>query len=1154
METRHESSHLYPKRARSPHESGETTQDSVLDADAGTLVSGISDDRTTRRLEETTQKIGFEKSLPLCGRSGEKDLLLKAFAEIVGDKGGPTQTVIVMRGHSGCGKSALVEKRSAAFAKITGGKGRPTQAVVMRGPSGCGKSALVEKTFRNFFDDGDHSATKGWFVMGKFDQYSGRNDPFSAVVAAITNLIELIDYNGLVHLYEDDVREAIKENESSFACIIPNLSSITNRHKEITSLRPLSSMAFRQFISTFRALFSALCRREYPVVLFLDDLQWMDDATFELLEALVAPQDPSSATRHLLVVGAIRSDDPWTPIVLNRLNEGLRRKSSDDQSIESINYVDVDNVDESTVAEMVAARLGMPKANCSSLSKIVQEKTMGCPFAVLGFLDLIASKEFLSYQNRSWVWDESKIQSETNVSNNVLELAQCNIERLPKSLTDLLAVAAFLGFEFEGETLLGLARCDYLETLANPAMTELELMSHLNRARKEGLVEKTGQKQDGAARAGTTRYKFSHDKVQQALYMSVVDSDAQLIHRAVGLYLWDEMGETNGIEVAEHLNRAEPLVDARSLLIEVNYAAAKIARAKQSFPLSAKYLNCALSLLGPDKWTGHYDHSLDMSTFLVELYVACGNRTEIEAVSHEVLQHARCLEDKESVVLSNVSFLCSRCEYADAIAYAKSAVRLCGKRIPKNPGLLQILFLLSAVRRLTARLTDDDIIKLPAVTDKKVKYHLELCSNLATLASMTDDSSLQVWCALRAVQLSLAHGVSTATPMALALLGALEAALGNFNVAARFGHLSTKLVEERELGPEATAQVYSLASCIVLHWSEPMDGPMSALPKSGMEIDVLGGELIYVFFSAATNFGMMQIRGVPLGLVEREARAACLKMKAFNAENNLNMAKPHWQFVLNLLGNSENPLVLSGEAMNEAEHLSDPMVKGSSTLQMLFTYQKFRLTRLLGSYELAEQHATTLTKDFKDYTFRVGFPIFDIKLNLALLWYHCARESTRGRQRRRYLLKARNEVKFMRVMKAKGCPNFDSILPILEAEEASFVLEQPLVVGRLYDAAIARARGKLHHEAIALEQAALFYIGRDDMSAGGAYMRRAVSTYMKWNAYAKVATLLDRYEPLGMFCDDATIKRMTLCVPALDGASSAGSGPSQREQKLSNGL
>jgi len=623
------------------------------------------------------------------------------------------------------------------------------------------------------------------------------------------------------------------------------------------------------------------------------------------------------------------------------------------------------------------------------------------------------------------------------------------------------------------------------------------------------------------------------------LYVSVVDSDALLIHRAIGLFLWHEEGEKSAMDAADHLNQTEQLISSRSLLVEVNHAASKIAKARKSYPLSAKYLNNALRLLGPEKWTEHYDRSLEMSTFLLELYMACGNSTEVEIVVSEVLAHARCLEDKLPVMVSKVAYLGSMSRYAEAISYAGSVVRLCGKPIPKNPGILQVLLALSTVRRVVARLTDDDIVKLPTVTDTKVDYMLQILSRVASYATMMDRISLRIWCALRAVQLSLEHGLSSATPMALALLGVVEFAFRDVKAAARFGRLSRRLVEERELGPEAKAQAYSL-SCFVLHWSDSLDGAISKLPKAGMEAGVLGGDLEHGFLSGFVHIAMIQARGEPLSTVEKAAREVCLQMKEFKVDGLLNLAKPHWQYVLNLLGKSEDPLIFSGEAMDETEHLNDPMVVGSSHQRMILTNQKFRLARLLGSYKSAEQHAMILTKQFKDYPISSGSVVYDIKLNLALLWYHCARESRGGRQKWKYLSKARGEVKFMKRMKAKGCPNFDTILPILEAEEASCVSKDSRAVDTLYEAAITSASGKLHHESIALEQAALFHIGQFDVSAGGEYMRRAVSKYLEWNAYAKVAALVDKFESLGIFIDDNnTVRSMTLYVPTLGGSRSA---------------
>jgi predicted ATPase len=109
--------------------------------------------------------------------------------------------------------------------------------------------------------------------------------------------------------------------------LIPELELIVGKQPPIPELSPHDTLI--RFQMVFRRFLGVFARPEHPFVLFIDDLQWLDAATLQLLEYLLVESD----TRHLLLVGAYRNNEVGAEHPLTRTLNVIRQAGAPVQEI-----------------------------------------------------------------------------------------------------------------------------------------------------------------------------------------------------------------------------------------------------------------------------------------------------------------------------------------------------------------------------------------------------------------------------------------------------------------------------------------------------------------------------------------------------------------------------------------------------------------------------------------------------------------------------------------------------------------------------------------------------------------------------------------------------------------------------------------------------
>src|SRR5580704_18145333 len=210
------------------------------------------------------------------------------------------------------GRDREIETLLSAFDRIVAG-GKP-ELVLVSGYSGIGKSAVVNELHRPLVPP------RGLFASGKYDQYK-RDIPYATLAQAFQSLIRpLLSKNEEeLQKWRIALREALEPNGLLIVDLVPELKHVIGEQPPVPQLPPQEAQ--RRFQLVFRRFIGVFARPEHPLALFLDDLQWLDGSTLDLLEDLLTRTD----LQNLMLVGAYRDNEvnPSHPLVVKL--EEIRR-------------------------------------------------------------------------------------------------------------------------------------------------------------------------------------------------------------------------------------------------------------------------------------------------------------------------------------------------------------------------------------------------------------------------------------------------------------------------------------------------------------------------------------------------------------------------------------------------------------------------------------------------------------------------------------------------------------------------------------------------------------------------------------------------------------------------------------------------------------
>jgi len=464
-----------------------------------------------------------------------------------------------------------------------------------------------------------------------------------------------------VALWKDRILRAVGQNGRILTDVIPELEALIGLQPEVPSLPPVESL--NRFRDLFDRFLACLASAENPLTLFIDDLQWCDVASFDLLANIFANYKDHP---YLFFLGAYRHNEVDSSHPLSKLMRSAKEGS------QPLKEIRLGPLKPEHCHEMVSYVLDSPLEQTRVLSNFISILAEGNPLFVRESLSYLHSEDLLSLnEDKQWRWDIDRI-SRSRMPTTVVALFSAKIQRLPPDLITLLEYCACIGNAFS-PTELSLIR----------EMTLLETFEMLRPALKQGLVMEN-----------KNQLKFIHDRVQEAVLSGIPAERRRQIHRQIGNYLLVALRDGADIEkldnlftIVSHLNLGrEDTPDSKTAysLSEINYHAGNKALDSLAVEAANGYFKLSRELLPEDCWEdSHYERTFRIFQRAAKTDLMCGNHENSERLLNKLLDRARTDLDRAECLAEQTTSLSSIGNFVKAIETANRGLAYFGKAIPE---------------------------------------------------------------------------------------------------------------------------------------------------------------------------------------------------------------------------------------------------------------------------------------------------------------------------------------------------------------------------------------------------------------------------------------------------------------------------------------
>jgi predicted ATPase/TolB-like protein/class 3 adenylate cyclase len=965
------------------------------------------------------------------------------------------------------GREGEIATLLAAFDRVVMHGG--SELVLVSGYSGIGKSSVVNELHKVIV------LPRGIFISGKFDQRL-RDTPHSTLAQAFQGLIQQL-LNGQaddIARWRDAIKEAVGNQGRLLTDLIPDLARLIGPQPTVAVLSPVD--AELRFQTVFQRFVGVFARAEHPLVIFVDDLQWLDPATLTLIEYLLLHPD----TRHLLVIGAYRDNevDSAHPLVLKL--EALRRAGAKvDQIV--LSPLSVDDIN-----QLLCDTLRHAPDEMRPFAELVHRRSGGNPFFAGQFLTSLAEEGLVEFdpRSRSWTWDLDAIVDK-RFSDNPVDLMIGRLRRLAPEAQEALKLLACLGNHADFATLA-------------------KLRGESDEAMHAGFRD--------AVRAGAVlpregSYRFFHDRVQEAAYALIPPEGRAELHLRIARLL---VAETVPERIAEKIFDLVNQLNLGSALIsewpekvraaELNFVAGRKAKASTAYASASNYLAAGIAILSDEGWQRSYGLTLGLFLERAECEILSSNLEEATGLVEELLIKAQSKIDQAEICRLRMFLQLRQGNYAHAVCTALECLRTFGVDLPDSPTPERVRAEYEEMRRTLGDRPIESLVDLPMMDDPEMRAVMKLFSALGQLAYHADGDLYQmISCWM--VKLSCRHGTSEYSTIGY---GAIALVLGpvfhRFADGEAFARLAVAVAERYGFSAQKAGAHFLMQMAVL--WTRPIEDALNCLEAAIRSVGETG-EMVYACFNRQHRVTDLMARGDPLDQVWIESASALDFVRKYKFGQLVILSIQG--FVQSLRGGAG-----SGAPLDEAA-LEARVLRGGVPLVACFHWI-LQLQRhvLLGNAERALEFAAKAKPIL--WSARLNLQSIDYCFyhSLAIAAVFEAASPERRAELREELIE--HLASFQRW--AESCPATFAHKHALVSAEWAYLEGRDIEAMRLYEHAICSAaeRGFLQDQALASELAARFYRLRGLEKVADTYLDEARDCYARWGAWAKVAQL-DQRQP-----------------------------------------
>lgn len=986
------------------------------------------------------------------------------------------------------GRESEIAQLSALFeAAASGG----LKLCLVSGHSGIGKTALVNEINKPIVRE------RGFMIQGKFDQLQ-RNSAYSALARAFRGLIRqlMTESTSRLEAWRGVLLTALGGNGQLIVELIPELEAIIGPQPAVPKLP--ASEAQNRFQLVFHHFLKAFANAEHPLTIFLDDMQWSDAPTLNLLQRLFATHDLT----HLLLICAYRSNEV-------DVGHPFRLMLNEIEQHHTVAEIELKTLDEASVTALTADTLRRDLESARPLGELLARRAEGNPFFVNELLKSLHEEGAITFsaQTGQWNWDMEKVLR-GGFSGNVVEFVVARLRKLAPDVQQLLQLAACIGNTFDLRTLAVISE-------HSPAAAGASLI--------EALQSNVIVPLDGNYRYFDTPesaqinplYKFQHDRVQQAAYALIDEQRKRAVHLSIGRLMLKHAGPDENerlIEIVSHLDEGRALIHAaaeRHHLAELNLKAGIKARDSSAYEAAWRYLEIGRELLPADAWQTSYELTKELSTEYARCAYLTSRYDEAERCIDTILEQARTPLEKADLLAIRTRQYATMGRMAESIEAAIQGLLLLGVSFTRTPGRFDIVRETLHVKWLLRGRKIADVVDAPPLTDPEQLVAIRLLMEIFPAAFLSGSGNLLPYLVLKSVTISLRHGNCPETAFAFAAYGmVLCGVLGDPALGYEYGRLAIAL-NDRFDDLRLKSRIIYVYAMFIHHWSNHWSS-MTPWFKKGIEAGYQSGDLLYLAYSAQDC--IIWDPKIDLETACDEQRKYLTIVKDCEYRDSLDSGTLFLQMLLNLRGLTHERCSLNDAEFDEQNCLEGMRQRKFMTGIANYHIYKLEICFAYEEYAAAREHITEQDKLIHSSMALPQIVRYNLIafLTLAHLYPSMSESEKTGTLKR-----LRRDLAQMTAWARNCIENFLHLQRLMEAELAH-LLGKPGKAVPAYTEAITLARKHefRRDEALAHELCAKLYLSSGQERAAEGYMKAACLLYRTLGAERKARHIEQTYHVL----------------------------------------
>lgn len=952
------------------------------------------------------------------------------------------------------------------------------EMLLVFGYSGIGKTSLIRETYLPV------TRQQAFFVAGKFDLLQ-RTVPFSGWLDIMRKLLAFVlaEPDEPLRQWQHTLSKALGANGGVLIPVIPQLQTLLGPQPIPPELP--ATEALNRFNHTFCRFILAFCLPQRPLAVFLDDLQWIDSASLNLLELLAS--EPES--RYLFLIGAYRDNEVGPAhllrFMIDRLKQGRVFRLTE-INLKPLRYEDVEC--------LVADAFAIPVDQARPLATVAFAKTAGNPFFLWQFLQLLRVRQLVYFDaaKMRWQWQLDNIQALAH-ADNVVDLMRLRFQELSSDTRDTLALAACLGNQFDIATLATLCGHPVIEVRRR---LEPALVNHFI-APVTGILVGNGN-------VTLACFRFTHDRIQEVAYAAIPENQHAQTHLQIARLL---IAGTSAdrlpsliFDCVDHLNLAITLLSTRDEELELarlNLLAARQARAASAFDAALSYIHFAMCRLPDDVWATEPDLSHALFRLCAELEYLNGNFDQAQARLEEAISHTDDQLIKIDLYHMLVVQFTLSAEYPQAIATARLGLKIVGVELPEDGFEAARDAELAAIRSLLGTRSLSCLGKLAPMQDLEQRAVMKL---LTAMGPPCYRSHPWLWAVIVAkeVHLCLMHGSVSSASYSFPAFGGLltHVGLGSGQQCAEL-YAATLALMGRGDAPADTSVGYLMMGSSLRHWFAPLaEATRDYLHAYQVGLD--SGNLQYAVYAFGHNTYCRFFQGIALHELIRETETYLAFDLTRKNQWGIDLSEGALRVFQCLSGPAESA-DFSWQGSSEAEFLQ--RCEQHHNLQVLCLYFILKTEALLhlGLKDPAVASHAEARQRLDSVSTQGLFPVTQFYLHKALLIVDVPELMGLSKAQ------ARSELRSIRQRFegwSRDCPaNFSPGYWLLLAEEARLDDDFRQAM-EAYDQALKVSREQEFHHLTALiaSRASAFWQGANKPYVATLYLRQAFTAYTDWQA------------------------------------------------------